>query len=754
MYDYLKHSRRTTFLWGICLFFFTILWHCAQADAKIDELLKDAQGSYNSEVLPKLEHYCMDCHDPDEDDEAPFLEHLQTKDILNDRHLWRSVAAQLRNRTMPPKKKKKQPSEQERLQLSNWIEGFLRESALELPAYAGSVVTRRLNRNEYNNTIRDLIGLDLKFSHTFPVDASGGEGFDNHAATLYLPPILMESYIEAAGQILDQAIQSPKVELYYTMDQMKTETTDQDSVYQKLLSSPTATEFEFYVKAKETAQKFELQMELDELEVAKFSLDATQTSFYIKLTLDKGLHKLSLAPVHKNSPIQFQSLALVSNAHPDKNKHITHQALFKHIVNESTQRDESADQNLSDFMQRAFRRPVLREEVDRYKQLYKRAIDRGDSYEDSLKLAFKAILVSPHFLFMIETPAETTALQPLPDFELASRLAYFLWSSMPDDTLLALASQGELKKNEVLKAQVDRMLKDKKSLSFFEQFVSQWLGTVEVGGAFAPDGQAQEKTDYRPELGNDLKYEPVHFFKHMVLNHRHLTDFINADYVVVNERIAKHYDLKDVKGNDFQWISLKDHPRGGVLGFGAVHMATSNSHRTSPVKRGAWVIETLLGTPVPPPPNNVPLLDEKKIKHTKKNLRQILEEHRNNESCSACHNVIDPIGFGLENFDFIGKWRELDQGVAIDPSGVMPSGELFSGPSDLKKILLNQKDQFVRHLTSKLLGYALGRQLIDRDAGTVEHIVKNLKDHDYDAHLLIESIVLSIPFRNKSKSLD
>lgn len=726
--------------------------------SEMDLLLQETQEEYLQSILPKLEHYCMDCHDPDEEDEALFLEQIHTKDILNHRHLWRSVAAQLRNRTMPPKKKKKQPTEQERMELSSWIDGFLNASAMQLPEYAGAVGYRRLNRNEYNNTIRDLFGKDFSFNKTFPVDSSGGEGFDNHAQTLYLPQMLMEKYLEAAREVLDEVIGTTEQKKWHDFEKMGKHFVEKKGgrTFQLWTSFKTFSreDVEISIHTEKPSPEEKLILKFDGILATKFSIHKGASKFTKTFTLERGIHTLSLEANHKK---EFSIKGVKITIKPKPKSKTSPPLFFSSLIQSSSSEsfsNEKARDVLNSFMEKAFRRPVRQDEVETYFSMYQRALRRGDPQEECLKLAFKAVMVSPHFIFMVPEPFEGEGLQALNSYELASRLSYFLWSSMPDQELFDLARSGELQKEHVLKQQIQRMLTHEKSLNFYENFTGQWLGTTEVGGAFAPNGNEAKAVKYRPELGVALREEPTYLMRYIFDENKSLLDLLDADYVVVNERIANHYQIPDIKGESYRMVQLKNSPRGGLLGLGGVHMATSLSYRTSPVKRGAWVIETLLGTPVPPPPDNVPLLDEKKVKKNKLSLREMYEEHRNNDSCSACHNLIDPIGLGLENFNFIGAWREKDKNVKIDASGVMPSGVHFKGPQDLKQILMKEKDVFVRHLTRKLLGYALGRKIVDHDAGTIERIVESLKQNNYSSLMLIEKVVLSTPFRYKQRKED
>ena len=718
----------------------------------------DFKKEFETKVRPLLEKYCLDCHDPDdEDNESPFLEAVTLEDIGKYRSSWRSTAAQLRNRTMPPKRKKKQPTEFERVELATWIDNYLRESALKMPEYAGSITTRRLNRDEYNNTIRDLVGLDLGFSASFPMDGGGGEGFDNNGETLFLPPLLMERYLEAAEQILDEAIILPELKLSFDGSELKPATSNTpervlapgNKVYQ-IVSIGKRGEYSVTVKVAPSPKKTTLFLKLDGITARKFEIDEKTTELKAKIRLTRGMHSLALVNGKNSESVVLQNLSLnsIQKKVQDRQRK-AHESIFKYSPesNDSAGLKAAAYKNIRQFTERAFRKPVSEDQLQKFMGLYERAAQRGDSYEASVKLALKAVLVSPNFIFMIEDMPTTKGIHKISDYELASRLSYFLWVSMPDEELFKLAEKNELSKPDVLNAQVKRMLKDEKAYEFYSKFTGQWLGTKDVGGKVAPLGRGTD-IGYTPELGVSLREEPVYFMKHLIENDKSLLEMIQTDYAMLNDLTAKHYKIKGVKGRHFRYVKVDGVQRGGVLGLGGVHMVTSFPQRTSPVLRGAWVIETLLGTPVPSPPDNVPTLKKKKKKE-KLTIRQIFEKHREDDACSACHNLIDPIGFGLENYDLLGRWRTHEDGVKVDASGVMPSGEKFDGPVELRKIILGQKDAFARHFVAKVLGFALGRSLLDEDEGTIERMVGMLKENNYSSQYLISSIVMSTPFQNR-----
>lgn len=407
----------------------------------------------------------------------------------------------------------------------------------------------------------------------------------------------------------------------------------------------------------------------------------------------------------------------------------------------------AAKKILQQFVHRAWRRPVTDDEIDRLVALFDLAIKNGETFDAAIKLPMKATLVSPHFLFRGEaqTPAQRVAdIHPVSEIDLASRLSYFLWSSMPDEELLSLAERGELRKN--LAAQVQRMLASPKSRALVDNFAAQWLQTRGLD-TVAPD------KDMFPAFDAGLRYamqqETQLFFDHIMRDDRNVMEFITADYTFVNERLAQLYGIQNVTGEEFRQVSLEGLPRRGVLTQGSVLTLTSNPSRTSPVKRGKFVLDNLLGTPPPEPPPNVPALDDEKRKLTG-TLRQQMEQHRADPNCASCHARMDPIGFALENFDAIGTWREKEGESSIDPSGKLLSGESFNGAVELSKILATGKRaDFLHCLARKMLTYALGRGTENYDEPAVDLIVQRLEKSDDRFSALIMGVVDSLPFENR-----
>lgn len=615
------------------------LWSCVSAvlllvprAAFCEELPVVDRGAV---ALEMLQTYCYDCHTGDGAEGGIRVDLFERQGTLEDNvELVEKIILALKEQQMPPADAE-QPTGETRVNTLEWIEGQLHEFDCGSVSRPGRVTIRRLNRAEYNNTIRDLTGLDLRLADDFPSD-DVGNGFDNIGDVLSLPPILMEKYLDAAQRIAAEVMQEEQ---------------------------------------------------------------ALKRVFPFTAADEKNLEEVVAA----------------------------------------------ARTNASDFARRAFRRPLTDDESERLYALMRRAWEAEASPQEIMQTVVTAVLASPHFIYRVEDDAATEAvdgIRPLNDFELASRLSYFLWSSMPDERLFELAQAGELHTPEQLASEARRMLRDPKSQALVNNFAGQWLQLRDLE-MLSPDPERFGQFD--EELRSAMRRETELLFAHIVAEDRSILDLLGADYTFVNERLADHYGIDKVQGADFQRVSLQGERRG-VLMHASILLLTSNPTRTSPVKRGKWILDNLLGEPPPPPPPDVPLLNESE--EALGTLRQRLEQHRADPNCAVCHTKMDALGFGLENFDVIGRWRDVDGSEQIDPSGELPGGKSFKTPVDLVQILVEDKQtEFARCMSSKLLTYALGRGLGIADRCTISSMVDGLAEDDYRFAALVESIVTSDPFR-------
>ncbi|RCS53965.1 DUF1592 domain-containing protein [Bremerella cremea] len=407
----------------------------------------------------------------------------------------------------------------------------------------------------------------------------------------------------------------------------------------------------------------------------------------------------------------------------------------------------AARANIEAFAKRAWRRPASEEEIARLLVLFDTTLAQNGSFVAALRQPLKAVLVSPHFLFVVESEPEAGGVQRITPHQLATRVALFIWSSIPDDRLLQLADSGALYEEDVLRSEVQRMLADPKAQALGENFGLQWLGLKEFGNGPKPD--AEVFPEFNDQLASAMREEAIRTVAGVFREDAPLTDLIAADYIYANTDLAKHYGLDLPEGTSWQQVKLDSRQRGGVLTMASVLTSASYPRRTSPVLRGRWILEEVLGARVPPPPPNVPALEEEHGAGKAQTLRERLELHRQKAECASCHNRMDPLGFGLENFDGIGRWRESDNGQPIDSAGKLPSGDTFSGPEELKVILLKRSAEFQKHFVRKLLGFALGRELNKFDNCVVDHCLKQLQARDLKAAILIEEIALSYPFQHR-----
>ncbi|HYP07458.1 MAG TPA: DUF1588 domain-containing protein [Bryobacteraceae bacterium] len=464
---------------------------------------------------------------------------------------------------------------------------------------------------------------------------------------------------------------------------------------------------------------------------------------------DNAAETLFLSPIHAEKYLEAAQVAL-NYASKDP------RARAKFLIAKpgpNLTADAAARAILTDFLPRAFRRPAEAGDLQFYMSLFESAAKRGEPFEDSILFALRAVLVSPQFLFRTEAVNSTGKMRLLDEYALATRLSYFLWGSMPDSLLLALAETGKLRDENILRGQVARMLRNQKSVDFARSFIEQWLRTRDLGQGFTPDAQLYpEWSD--PELQGDIKNQPVLFFHEMIVHDLPVLDLLDSKWTIATKKLQQTLygtNVTPARADNQaqpQRIELPEgSQRGGLLGMSAVLAVSSHPHRTSPVLRGKWLLDAILGTPPPPPPPNVPPLEEAKGGVAPTTLRERLAQHRANPACASCHSRIDPLGFALENYDVIGRWRRDQDGLPVDAKGELLDGTTFEGPDQLKAALLQRKYLFLRNFTNKVLGYALGRGLTLQDSCTVDAILAEAERNNYSSQSLITAVVMSVPFR-------
>ncbi len=729
--------------------------------------------TFERHIAPFLEQYCAGCHgERNPKAEINFTAYESASSVVKDRKVWEKALEVLVHRQMPPEKRR-QPSEAEREMVGRWIHAELASFDCGGDMDPGRVTMRRLNRTEYDRTVRDLLGVDFRPAEDFPAD-DVGYGFDNIGDVLSMPPLLVEKYVEAAEKVVDEAIaaemRSKHAPRRYQAENLQaTESASADVVGNSALSinreGEAWVEHEFpesgtyLLQARAFAQQAgpelaRMGFRLDGAKVKDVEIAAESdapTVYDATVNVEAGRRRFAVAYLNnysepdgdRNLIVDWVEVQLLGDDETGPRRIFTAWPAGREDY------ETCARKILASFLPRAYRRPVEEAELDRLIALFGRSVEGKDSFATAISVALKASLSSPHFLFKVETqgaPAGSDEASPLSDYELASRLSYFLWSSMPDAELFALAEAGQLSRPDVLKAQALRLLADSRSKTFVESFAGQWLQTRRLPG-LSPDPSRFPGVD--ADLLLAMERETLLYFEAIAREDRSILEFIDSDFTFVNGRLARHYGIDGVDGGQFQRVSLADSERGGVLTQASILTLTSNPTRTSPVKRGLWILEQILDDPPPPPPPNVEQLSEEPEAILSGSLRQRMEKHRTSPSCSVCHERMDAIGFAFENFDAVGAWRDFDGQFEIDPAGTLPDGRRFEGPTDLKRILMERAEKFAHALASKTLTYALGRGLEYYDKCAVDGIVASLVENDYRFSQLILGVVSAEPFRKR-----
>ena len=760
------------------------------------------------------------------------LEAFQTVDAMTDAaDRFEEVVRKVRTGEMPPEEEEEpRPEPEDIAKFTGVIEREIARADRERGPMPGRVTARRLNRTEYNNTVRDLLGVDLRLADGFPQDDSG-YGFDNIGDVLSLSPVLMEKYLAAAEQIARTAVFGPELQkpaltkltpLTGRIQPSPTPLRDYDTTGLTLPNALHATHRipvsgEYVLRLVTSGGRpvgsdpirFGLWIdgtmvtthEIDPEGGASFEPDQQQElagrrlEFRTRLTAGEHWIAGTVLNLYDGLPPSYEGPNPATRPQPgppvfkprpnstpeqieEQRKRFEKRIAEKQPANaarigvieiigpydhvpgpspdsrkklyacghlDGGHQSWCSTRIVANLARRAFRRPIAQRELDALLGLGRAARERGASFEESLVPPLQAMLVSPDFLFRIERgqPGGATAGVTLTAHELATRLWYFLWASLPDDALMAAADRRTLHNPRVLAAQISRMLADPRSAALAEHFAGQWLQVRALESA-TPD--REKFPDFDHYLRVSMRRETELFFDSIVKSDRSILDLIDGRYSFLNERLARHYGVAGVKGPEFRRVELTMPERGGIVTHASVLTVSSYATRTSPVLRGKWILDNLLNAPPPEPPADVPNLDDKTV-GTSASLRQQLEQHRADPGCAACHKRMDPLGFGLENFDAVGSWRTEDGKFPIDSSGTLPDGRTFTGPAELKTILRGERDAFARALTSKLMTYALGRGLERFDRPTVKAIAAAASADDYRFSSLVRGIVTSPAFQ-------
>jgi hypothetical protein len=737
--------------------------------------------------------YCDTCHFGPKARAGVNLEGLDLANLDSNGVLWEKVLRKLRSREMPPPGAPR-PDEATYAALVNAIEGE-RDRVADARPNPGRPTLHRLNRAEYANAIRDLLALDVDVADLLPADDTG-YGFDNIGDVLTVSPSLLERYLLAAGKISRQAVGDTAMPPAYQTYTLRPGLKQDERMSEALpLGSrggtairyrfPVDGEYEISVSLQRdradvvlsNGRERKLDLRLDDQRLELFTVKASGNQVYgageeadshlkVRIPVTAG-ERTIVATFLKDSVVpegiifkpradaiqaHFEGVGAISISGPFNVKGPgttpSREKIFVCHPAAAAEEEACAQKVITALAHRAYRRPVTADDLPQLIALYRQGAATG-GFETGIRLALQKILVSPEFLFRVELdPADAApgSVHRVRDIELASRLSFFLWSTIPDDELLAVAERGELSKPGVLEGQVKRMLADPRSQALVKNFTGQWLFLRNIAG-MQPDVSAFPNFD--ENLRDALRKETELVLESTLREDRSVADLLSTNYTFVNQRLAEHYGIKGVYGSEFQRIAVTDPRRQGLLGQASIMAVTSYPDRTAPTIRGKWVLEQLLGTPPPPPPANVPALKEDSTVKVL-TMRQRMEEHRASPQCAVCHRIMDPIGFALENFDGLGRWRDFDgeEGTTkIDSSGVLPDGTAFDGPVGLREILVAKRGMFVETFTERLLTYGLGRGTEQYDAPVIRKIVREAAPDNYRWSSIILGIVKSKPFQ-------
>ena len=755
-----------------------------------------------------IDKYCVSCHNDRLRTAGLTLDKVDVVNVGADAALWEKVLEKVRTGSMPPPGLPR-PDQSSYKSLASYLEKAL-DRAAEATPQPGRVAVHRLNRAEYTNAVRDLLGVDVDVESLLPVDDSG-YGFDNIADVLSVSPMLLERYLSAAAKVSRLAVGDPSirpnidtydVSQLLAQDYRMSEDLPFASRGGVALRHNFPLDGEYVIKVRlqkagkqhdgdilGLSEPHELEVWLDGAKLKQFTIGGGPSSSgggrnderKYRRTADEALEVRFQAKagqrlvgvdflddtvanegalqgdvsafryLNKKADQVLPYVAKVIFEGPFDVKGVgdtpSRQKIF--VCRPARADDElpCARKILTSLARRAYRKPITDADVQPLLNLYTTGRNK-DGFEAGITLALQGMLVYPEFLFRVSSdPANLAAgaTYRISDLELASRLSFFLWSSLPDDTLLDLATRGKLKDPAVLEQQVRRMLADSRSQALVSNFAGQWLYLRNMR-TVAPDSGTFPAFD--ENLREGFARETELFVEDNLRADHSVLDLLNAKYTFLNERLARFYGVAGVYGGDFRRVNLNGEERRGLLGQGSVLTVTSYANRTSPTIRGKWLLENILGTPPPPPPPNVPALKEQSPESGKiQTMRQRMEAHRANPACSVCHSRMDPLGFALENFDGIGQWRTAEGPTRIDASGSLPDGTKFDGPAELRKILLSHPEQFVTTVTKKLLTYAMGRGVEYYDLPTVRQIMREAAPGDYKWSSLILGIVKSVPFQ-------
>ena len=754
--------------------------------------------------------YCVTCHNDRLKTGQLSLEKMDFDNIPAGAEVWEKVIRKLRASAMPPQTAPKRPDQAMADAFASYLETTIDRAAAAKPN-PGHATLHRLNRTEYGNAVRDVLGLEIDPTPLLPADDES-YGFDNIADVLKISPSLMQRYMSASWSISRLAVGNPAIVAETATYRAKPDLSQDGHIEGLPLGTrggmsmrhnfPLDGEYEIRVRLwRATADVIKGLEDVNQLEV---SVDGVRTRLITiggptdrdlsyensgksaeeidkRLTVRvqvKAGPRTVIATFLKQSdaqadddvlqpymrtnldPLGYRGLPAVdrvSVAGPFKPTGAgdtpSRRQIFTCKPSSATEEPVCARQIISKLARKAYRRPVTQSDLDNLIGFYQRGRNEGGNFESGIEPAIQLLLASPDFLFRFEPDTANAApggVYRISDLDLASRLSFFLWSTIPDEELLSAAAQGLLKDPAVLERQVKRMLKDPRAKALVDNFAGQWLYLRNLK-TINPDFETFP--DFDDNLRQAMKKETDLFIESIIREDRSVMELLNANYTFVNERLARHYRMPGIYGTDFRRVTLKDDNRRGLLGQASILTLTSNSTRTSPVSRGKWILTNILGLPPNPPPPEIPALKEKSDAGKPTSLRERMEQHRANPTCAGCHRAMDPIGFSLENFDAVGQWRNTDEGVKIDPSGTLFNGTNVNGPVSLRQALASRPEIFTGVLTEKLMTYGLGRGIQYYDMPAVRSVLKSARPTDFRFSSMVLGIVKSVPFQMKTVQL-
>ena len=767
-------------------------------------------GRVATEQRAAVDQYCVTCHNARLKTAGLSLDRADVPDVVAHADVWERVVRKVRAGMMPPAGVA-QPDAGTRQALLSWLETTLDGAARTSPS-PGRPLVHRLNRAEYANAVRDILGLEVDVTALLPPDDSSG-GFDNNADVLGVSPVLLESYLTAAERVSALALGDMKMPPAGELYRVRQDASQDQHIEGLPLGTvggilirttlPLDGEYQFQVRLFRTnlgtmrgleyPHELEISVDGERVHLAGFggnqeaiaaSDNPTTTGndvderFTVKVPLKAGPHRIGVAFLQKPQALNTRRLQSYVRSSSDTIDfsgfpHIDEVILTgpfnptgpgdtpsrRRILTcqpkTPAQEAPCARRILSTVARRAYRGQVEPGDLKTLDDFYRQGREDGGTFESGLDLALRRVLASPKFLVRVERDPAAGApgsVYTLSDLELASRLSFFLWSSIPDDELLGLAEAGRLRAPAALAGQVRRMLADARAQAFIDNFGGQWL---QLRNLRNKQPNSHEFPDFDDNLRRYLQTETEMFFGSIVREDRSILELMTADYTFLNERLAKHYGIPNVYGTHFRRVVLQDEARRGLLGKGAILMVTSHAHRTSPVLHGKWILENVLGAPPPPPPDVVPPFEEDTEAARPRSVRERMEQHRRNPACASCHRMIDPAGLALENFDAVGAWRTRDggtRGTPVDASGQLVDGTRINGVVELRQALLKDPQAFARTTTERIMTYALGRGLASSDMPAVREVVQTAGRDGYHFSSVVLGVVQSVPFRMRAKA--